>query len=230
MSTLDFSLCWIRFKYSPREWAPATVLVYDGRMILDEVFIAGVSTLVSVAGGFIFYCIRLLTEDLQPPDNHHETVWSVIIAAFFFGFGFWLVSSLIDAREIANWPTTEGVITEHAISDRRYPPYKIAYRYAVDGVEYQSSGVARNPDERRTKKLVHKLSRDERVKVHFDPTQPSRAYLDVKIDSDEYAGSLAPFVGGSALSALVIRNMLLAWYFRSRKRKEAHLKEWGATP
>ncbi len=121
----------------------------------------------------------------MPPELQGPYVPGIIA----FLSGSYLVASstrdLVDGIRSHGWPTVPGRIVAHGVSVgvSRYrvdDSYEVAYRYTVDGVEYEGRrfDYAGRNSFASPSRLASGLATGSRVRVHYDPRHPDRAVLE----------------------------------------------------
>ncbi len=128
------------------------------------------------------------------------------------------IETVLQGREIRNWPTAEGVVTESGIvGDRAIRP-RVVYEYQVDSAVYRSESDLRVPmfGGRRKKydvatKLVAKYPVGSPVTVYYQPDSVARSTIVPEVPWDVYGklglGVLLCLIGMAGLiqPALAIR-------------------------
>lgn len=116
--------------------------------------------------------------------------------------------------EGAGWPTTDGTVGEKRLEaapqlrSRSWEP-RAKYTYTVDGKSYTSDQVYQLKGTGGTNRSMQALldGLPATVKVHYDPKDPSRAYLVANPRSTSWL-----YVGVGVLAILIGLGLLLAWW------------------
>lgn len=119
----------------------------------------------------------------------------VLVGLFFAGQG--AISAGDQVMATLNTETTTGtvvsarVVTERTAGNNIYHYPTITYRYTVDGIAHESSGVypggkfsGGEPTAVRSTKaesLVRNYHEGKEITVHYDPAEPSRTFLELRL-------------------------------------------------
>ena len=127
-------------------------------------------------------------------------------------WGFAGISSTQQARESREWPTVEGQILSSWVSEGelRDPPSYYAhvnYSYVVNGVQYDGKRISfgiSHGSRNYAESIIDKYPAGKLVPVHYDPSDPTVAVLEVGDPSGELPLNvgvpLGLFAGGVVLS------------------------------
>lgn len=134
------------------------------------------------------------------------------LGASFFTFfgapicGYFLTQIFLEARASADWPSTDGNFTRVEIREvaGRYSS-DVSYAYAVNGRNYVGTRVRASdgeiPDRRAVERELAGFAVGQRVRVYYDPADPSRSLLRVGAGLQEYVLLVVPvlMLGGGVL-------------------------------
>lgn len=114
-------------------------------------------------------------------------VWIFLLLVL---FAFFLIQYW-NLKKIAGWPTTEGKITHFDMQEENQTFWpQIAYQYEVNGITHEShlffpDTTHHTPQTRAAKKVAYQTAQaylnDRPIPVHYNPSAPEQAVLDVKI-------------------------------------------------
>lgn len=113
--------------------------------------------------------------------------FGVVFGSLFLAIGLWVVAQAwLRGREqasTAGWPATEGqILSFNTVKDKeRLAHSPLLYEFTVSGAVYRSTQVAMvdaiNLDYQEWIALANRLPVEGKVKVYYDPSDPSRSVL-----------------------------------------------------
>ncbi|BCU77751.1 DUF3592 domain-containing protein [Luteolibacter sp. LG18] len=126
--------------------------------------------------------------------------WS-FFALLLLGGGSLLLATLRNVRLLyraRSWPTTTGIVRQAELSEREDADgntyrFRLEYVYVVDGETLIGREVFPGSDREwngSMPRMADRYPQDGRVIVHYDPTHPDRAYLNIHPWNESNTGRL----------------------------------------
>jgi hypothetical protein len=143
-------------------------------------------------------------------------VIAALLGAACLAVEYWTVGLFLKAKAIESWPTTTGVILSSELTSQfrgtsTTHEAHIEYEYHVSEQTYKSQQVRKRGTSTQHQSdvapLMEKFPVGKQVPVHYNPADPSEAYLQTGVDFVNYIIIVSP-LGFALLAVLYIVEQL----------------------
>lgn len=147
-----------------------------------------------------------------------NSLWGVVIALFILiaaiAVEVFTVSIFIKAKEVENWPRTNGRILRSELTSKFHGSTtyeaQIEYEYWVGEKQYTSKQVRTRGTSTKHRSdvaaLVEKFPVGRQVTVYYNPEDPSDAYLEVGVDFVNYIIIVSPLIFAFGAGAYLVKS------------------------